>query len=287
MLQKSKIRKSWYASSGLTKEEWYQQAIAKQEERKKLNWNKWYEGEMNFECRKKAKEHQTETQNQIKELLYAYYRTAANAAHFDGIRKLTGRLAIWTDYTLDWNMYSKNYGHPGREYYTCIQTPVLFDLPPAQLRIFDNIVNLKCEFSNCKDNITIYSATWVKQLSGFNVALQEGFIAVNWKHNISFHADTAENAEKGLIRKVKKETAPPKKEKSYADWKLIDYITRKKFHELTGACMEGIEQFCHRTRIDDKTRRIQIKDLLPLLEKYAKVYYDKVAENAPQLFKEV
>lgn len=281
MIKKSKIRKSWYASSGLTKEEWYQQAIAKHAERQKVR-----EEELNIiksDFRIHAEKYQTEIHREIKELLYSYYRTAINAAHFDGIRFLTGKPAVWTDYNLDWNMYSKSYGHPGREYYTCIQIPVLFDLPPAQLRIFDNIVNLKCEFYKRKETFTIYQATWIKQLAGYNITLQDGFIAVNWEHNISFHADTAENAEKGLIRKVKRETAPAKKEKTYADWKPTDYITRKKFHELTGACMEGIQQFCYRARIDEKTRRIQIEKLIPLLEKYAKAYYDKIAEYAPQL----
>lgn len=282
MIQKSKIRKSWYASSGLTKNDWYEQAIAKHAERQNANWSKWNEPVMHFECREKAEKHQKKVYNTICFLLKKHYRTAADAAHTPSkwAKLRTGTPAIWTDYDLDWNMYSKQYGHPGKKYYTYVRLPVLFDLPPVNLRAFDNIINLKCEFVKRKNNISFYNALWVSQERGYNVSLQSGFIAVDWTRNISFHADTTENAEKGLIRKIKRQTQP--KEKSYSEWKSTDYITRKKFHQLTGACMEGIEQFCHRARIEDK-KRMQIKDIIPLLKKYASSYYDKIAEHAPQL----
>lgn len=280
MIQKSKIRKSWYASSRMIKDEWYQQAVKKNQERLE-NTN--YSTKMIFDCTLKAKEHQKAVKSEIEELLKQHYKTAYNAAHFSGFKLMTGKIGVRTDYNLDWDMYSKSYGHPGKEFYTCIKIPVLFDLPPENLRIFDDIVNLKCDFLKRENSISFYNALWIKQGKGFNIEIASGIIAVNWKLNISFHAETLEDAESGLIKKIKKETAPPKKEKVYSEWKPTDYITRKKFHQLTGACMEGIEQFCHRARIDDKKRRMQIKDLLPLLEKHAKTYYDKITEYAPQL----
>ncbi len=282
MIQKSKIRKSWYASSGLTKEEWYEQAIKKHEQRQNAGWSKWDEPVMQFECREKAEKHQKKVYDTICFLLKKHYRTAADAAHTPSkwAKLRTGKPAIWTNYELDWDIYSKQYGHPGKIYHTCIQIPVLFELPPAILRIFDGIVNLKCDFLKRENNISFYDAVWIEQERGFNIALHSGIIAVDWLKHISFHADTMEDAGTGILRKIKKQTQPEKK--SYSDWKATDYITKKKFHELTGACMEGINQFCHRARIEDK-KRMQIKDIIPLLQKYANYYYDLIKEHAPQL----
>jgi hypothetical protein len=291
MIQKSKIRKSWYASSRMSKEQYYEYAVEIHDSRKEKRDFLYHRNDIIKEniapeaekIREKLNKYHYNMCNELETILEKNYRMAYSASHCEqGKFLFSSTPDIYVQQYSDWNIYSKSTKYPAKVNYNVIKLPRFFELPPQKLRVIDGLVNIEIKHYNNVENINVFKATWVKQEKGNNVSLISGFIA--HQNNVYYHGITEEEAIKGVQKKYKKlQSSDINSQKSYSNWKLTDYISRTVFHKVTGACMEGIKDFCNKAEIPDNKKRVQIQEIMPLLQKYAPEWYRLVVKNAPQL----
>jgi hypothetical protein len=259
------VRKSWYACTGLTRDEFINQAIKKNEERKQAK-----QVIKKLGIKEELKKEQMKNAKIIDDQLRKLYRTAHDASHQESLNARIGKLKIIVDQNISWSIYSKSTRFPAKVFHNEIYLPYFYELPPLHLRVIDNLLNLKINhFCNTKENIHVYEAIWIEQAPGYNVKLINGWIAE--KDNQFYHSKISYyDAVAGLQKKTKSV--------SVNNLKITDYINRSIFHKITGACFTGIDNFCNKAGIGSK-RRIQIKELLPLLEVHAPFYYQKILKT--------
>ena len=160
--------------------------------------------------------------------------------------------------TADWNYYSKSYGHP--KVFRNVYITVKNDMSIRQIReygLLDGIPTVEIMSEKTFGNINLVHAKIACYDKSKNVYLKKQYIAIC--SEFAYHADTAKKAVSGIQRKMKKalELSEP--------ITLETKITRKRYAELTGACMAGIIDFCNRHGLSDK-KSIKLLDLMPVLE---------------------
>jgi hypothetical protein len=221
---------------------------------------------------------------ELETILGEHYKMAYSASHYkSGSFRISSEIDVYVNQYNDWNIYSKSTRYPAKVNYNVIKLPRFFQLPPEHLKVIDGLVNVEINhFRNTENNINIFKASWVKQERGNNVSLVEGFIA--HKNNVYYHGLTEEEVIKGINKKINLSKSPNiSTKKKYEDWKSSDYISRATFHKVTGACMEGIKDFCNKAEIPNTKKRMQIGEVLPLIQEHAPTWYRLIVKNAPQL----
>jgi hypothetical protein len=287
---KSKIRKSWYASSGMKKDEYYEHMVkvhSEREEKRDFLYSRDEIIKKNIapktqELKDQLAEYHHDVCDKLETILERRYRMAYSASHHEsGHFRVSSQPSVYVSRYNDWNIYSKSTRYPAKVNYNVISLPRFYELPPKYLQIIDGLVNVRIKHYKNVENINVYEAAWVKQEFGNNVSLVYGYIA--HFNNVYYHALDMQEAVKGVQRKYKKLQSPNVSQKAYSEWKPTDYISRIVFHKVTGACMEGIRDFCNKAEIPNTKKRMQIKEVLPLIQEHAPSWYRIIVKNAPQL----
>lgn len=281
-------KKSFYAKTGMTKEEFLTHAKTVHESRKEKNE---FLSKRDFilknslqQLYSQAVENHKANVIALDKLIDANYRASGSASYCSKpIAFVSNRFTVETTSRFFWQQYTKRKSYPRQEYYLVAHLPLFYELPPKHLQIMDGLLNIQVEYNMVINDCIIYKAIWIEQGQGYSIKQKEGYIAL---YNATYYHYEGEDklvASLKCIAKYKKQNASVKTVKQYSEWKLTDTISRKQFHTLTGACYSGIASFCAKAGIEDSIKKIRISDVMPLLQKYAKFYYDLVIRNAPQL----
>lgn len=123
--------------------------------------------------------------------------------------------------------------------------------------------------SGCPE-IELFKAVWARQGRGFNVITERGFIARCDEYD--FHASTAENALKGIRRKMKAagERTRPLSPLAISDEEFIKRFSRRPREcsvslddaRESGSCESGILQWCENVGIDPARGSIPLHEAL-------------------------
>lgn len=161
------------------------------------------------------------------------------------------------DKSLDYNFYGQSCKKPANIYTINIDIPENWSKNNIEIEKFDNLANIYCKKIRTINHITIYKVIYLNQKRGYDFDFKSCFVASINK--INYHGDTIKSAVIGLQKKIKKQF------KNHFIT-LDQEITKKLYHDITGACMIGINAFCksHDLLIDKKS--IKLSDLLPILE---------------------
>ena len=168
-----------------------------------------------------------------------------------------GAFAISTKRTRIYKTYGKR-DYPKTLVAVTISIPDMFRIKrDRQVPEFDGIFNLSSKCIRTINNIKVYTCEWLKKSKGYDFSIQSGFVASNGEKH--YHAETIKKAVNGVLRKIsRKEDRHTITENSY--------MSKTKYHRITGACYSGISLWCAMQGIDENSR-IKISDLLPILEK--------------------
>jgi ribosomal protein L31E len=160
------------------------------------------------------------------------------------------------DKELDWNFYARSCNKPANIYTINIEIPENWSKKNIEVSKFDGLKNVYCKKIRTINNINVYAVIYLKQKKGYDFSFEKSFVASNNKY--SYHADSIKTAIIGLRKKIKRHI-----KKHFLT--LEQEITKSMYHEITGACMSGINAFCDAHDLTDK-KSIKVKDLIPLLE---------------------
>jgi len=161
---------------------------------------------------------------------------------------------IKIDYILDWNYYSKNCKFPKKIYNAMIN--IKNKKIPSEYE-YDGIINFSLISKKKINDKTIEKMIICKSARGYKIELQTCYIAS--LHDYHYHANSIDKAIKGLNKKIKNNF-------KLKNLSLESEITRKDYHELTGACMLGINNFLKNNNLSH-LKKIKISDLLPFIKK--------------------
>ena len=167
---------------------------------------------------------------------------------------------------LDWDGYSKRTKYPKKIYthkYYIPWSARPWDIAKAH---FDGLYNLRCTEKRNIGSITIYSVTYIKERKGYDKDLISAVVASNGTYH--YHADSEKEAIAGLRKKLKRN------QRRY-DISLDSYLSKKKYHEITGACYQGIEAWCGKHGINPNAR-MKVREILPILEQERPYGADKI-----------
>lgn len=167
---------------------------------------------------------------------------------------------------LDWNGYSKKTKYPKKVYTHIYYIPWSARPWDIEKGHFDNMFNLRCAKKRSIGNITIYSVTYIKERKGYDKDLIPAVVASTGSYH--YHAETEQEAVKGLRKKLKRN------QRRY-DISLDSYLSKKKYHEITGACYQGIESWCESHGINPNAR-MKVREILPILEQEQPYGADKI-----------
>jgi hypothetical protein len=167
----------------------------------------------------------------------------------------------------DWDYYAKSYNYPK------VWKTTIFEMDferflkiPKNLRILDEIVNVKTGKTKRAGNNIIFIATWIKKTRG-GYETKNGYIARNETLNINYHSDkSASHAIAGLERKIK---AGIKTELKLNDITPDTVLTQSLFRKLTGACIPGIQEWKAQNNFENK-KKAKLKEIYNLLPSYYK-----------------
>ena len=125
------------------------------------------------------------------------------------------------------------------------------------LEELDGMVTLDAHRLMSPEGIELYAATWAAQSHGYSVTTHRGFIAVS--EGLSFHADTAEHALKGIGRKVAAAGRPARARVSPLHLAIEEFVKRYQRYDVTvelddaresGSCEYGIRTWCEAVGVD-------------------------------------
>lgn len=121
----------------------------------------------------------------------------------------------------------------------------------------DGMMTLDAHRLMSPEGIELYAATWAAQSRGYSVTTHRGFIAVSG--GLSFHADTAEQALKGIRRKVAAAGRPARARVSPLHLAIEEFVKRYQRYDVTvdlddardsGSCEYGIRTWCEAAGLD-------------------------------------
>lgn len=174
----------------------------------------------------------------------------------------------------------ENFRYAGRKKYFGIHQNIYFNLNYNNVKNIidenilspDDIFTVNIISKRIINDIVIYHIEYIKNLKNKQFKIEKCYLAkyVVPHENIFdiytykattlyYHAETLKKAYKNIKNKLIK-----RDEKSKTSLTLDTKITKTLYHELTGACFLGIDNFC-RTYLPDR-KSIILKDLLPVLK---------------------
>lgn len=136
----------------------------------------------------------------------------------------------------------------------------LYELAKQNLLCVDGINNSRADLVLTENGINIYSVSTFTIKRGGKLLEQDMYLAQSADKSLSYHADTAEKAKKGLAKKAK---AINQKDKELS-LTMDSYITANTYRKITGACKEGVNLFINQHALTE-TKKIKVSDLLKIL----------------------
>jgi hypothetical protein len=118
-------------------------------------------------------------------------------------------------------------------------------------------------------DVQIYAATWARQGRGYDVQVDRGFIAA--KGNEHFHADTAQAAVKGVLRKANLAGGPVRTASSPYDLTVDAFVKRYAGRGSSvsvtdaaesGSCDFGIRSWCQCVGLDYEAGEASMEQVL-------------------------
>jgi hypothetical protein len=172
----------------------------------------------------------------------------------------------YTHSTNKYMQYNHKYTTLIHHFDVYITNKLTIDMPKIE-----GLYNVYCKKLREIGDITMYKATWLNRHRGYNFSFKSGYVAVSNDSIISYHAATIKDAIKGIKRKIKKQ-------KTNININSNEYITLKRFIEITGACNEGCKAFLYKHNIIAK--KIKVPELIKLLEQKNQLLYANKLKKA-------
>jgi hypothetical protein len=145
----------------------------------------------------------------------------------------------------DWNIYSKSYRGPAQVHHLSFCFVESFVPQLSNLIInTDNISFYKEKEKTIKET-TIYSGFWFQRGKGYEIKQIKGFLVGYKEFNLWAHGLTLKQAKKALKDKINKVDL-------FKNLTSETMITKTDYHNLTGACMAGINKFLADNQITDQ-----------------------------------
>jgi hypothetical protein len=192
-------------------------------------------------------------EKKVVDYLYRNYKTSTNGE----IEAIIGNEFSYSNSSwLDYDGYSKSYGHPMTCYNHHVIVPAGWCEQKIEVVEFDGIRNWKCRKISQIGEVSIYDVVYLHEMRGFEKEFKSCFVASSGIYH--YHAESQKKAIEGLRKKIKRN-------KTRYQITLDTYMSREKYHRLTGACREGITDWCESHGVDP-TGRMKVRELLPILE---------------------
>lgn len=146
------------------------------------------------------------------------------------------------------------------------------------LEELDGMMTLDAHRLMSPDGVELYAATWAAQSRGYSVTTHRGFIAVSG--GLSFHADTAEHALKGIRRKVTAAGRPARARVSPLHLAIEEFVKRYQRYDVTvelddaresGSCEYGIRTWCEAVGLDYAEGEAPLAAILAAFQKRPQV----------------
>lgn len=146
------------------------------------------------------------------------------------------------------------------------------------LEELDGMMTLDAHRLMSPDGVALYAATWAAQSRGYSVTTHRGFIAI--AGGLSFHADTAEHALKGIRRKVAAAGRPARARVSPLHLAVEEFVKRYQRYDVTvdlddardsGSCEYGIRTWCEAVGLDYEEGEAPIAAILDAFKRRPQV----------------
>lgn len=136
------------------------------------------------------------------------------------------------------------------------------------LAILDGMMTLDAHLIHERDGVAVHAAVWARQSRAYQVVTERGYLATG--HGLAFHGESAEEATRGLERKLRaigRGTPVPA-----MNLDVEGFVRRfSKYAKLmvsiddardTGACEFGIRSWCEAVGIDMEQQEVTMQRLL-------------------------
>ncbi|MCG2657370.1 MAG: hypothetical protein L6414_18175 [Hydrogenophaga sp.] len=136
------------------------------------------------------------------------------------------------------------------------------------LAVLDGIMTLDAHLLHEQGGVAVYAAVWARQGRGYQVTTERGYLAVGY--GLAFHAETAEQAMKGLERKNKAAgRAAPLPAMALDTDAFVERFSRYRNLMVSvddaresGSCEYGIRSWCEAVGIDIELHEVPLQRLL-------------------------
>lgn len=136
------------------------------------------------------------------------------------------------------------------------------------LAILDGMMTLDAHLVQERDGVALHAAVWARQSRAYQVVTERGYLATG--HGLAFHGESAEEATKGLARKLRAVGRGAPVPAMNLD--VEGFVRRfSKYSSLmvsiddaheTGACEFGIRSWCEAVGIDMEQQEVTMQRLL-------------------------
>lgn len=136
------------------------------------------------------------------------------------------------------------------------------------LATLDGMMTLDAHLIQERDGVAVHAAVWVRQSRAYQVVTERGYIATG--HGLAFHGESAEEATRGLERKLKAVDRAATIPAMQLDVEgFVNRFSRYSnvvvsIHDarITGSCEYGIRSWCEAVGIDIDLEEVPMKRLL-------------------------
>lgn len=183
----------------------------------------------------------------------------------------TSEVGYRVDLDTDWNVYRGSFKGWAANidcHKICVPADWRTRVECKGLADLGGMMTLDALPMDAPDGIALYAAVWASQGRGYSVKTERGFIAVGGDE--SFHAETAEKAVAGLLRKC---SIGKKSIATIADMSVSVETFIAKYSPIavnvslddarkSGSCEYGIRSWCESVEIDINRGQVSMMELL-------------------------